>query len=288
MDLAEKRYFQTQSKFDNGLASQLELFSSRVAYENQKPGYTQAKLDYETSLLDFKQLLGLENTVEIELEGSINVVSYDLDPEELINKWMNEASDLKLKLLEIEQLELNRSITVRGNMTPTLSLSGEWGMSLNDPFNSGSWQNNEWSDNLSFGFSLSLPLDGYIPRSKRNIAVQESDDAIEKSRIEYDELRLKTMNKIYETVMELESYKEKMDLSELSMELAGETYLMAEESYNNGMSELLDVENAQKEMLSAEQNYVTAQYQYLSVIIDLESTLNISIEDILEDEQNEE
>ena len=87
--------------------------------------------------------------------------------------------------------------------------------------------------------------------------------------------------------MQIESYQEKMELSELSMELAKETYLMAEESYNNGMSELLAVENAQQEMLTAEQNCVTAQYQYLSVLLDLESTLNKSIEDIMEEQNNE-
>jgi outer membrane protein TolC len=288
LELARKRYVQTQSKFDNGLASRLELFSSRVTYENQKPGYTQAKLDYETALLDFKQLLGLESTLEIELVGTIDVVSYEFEPDDLINRFINEASELKLKLLEIEQLELSRSMAVRGNLTPTLSIFSEWGLNLNDPFNSESWKNDEWSDNLRFGFSFSLPLDGYIPRSKRNIAIQEVEDIIEKSRIEYEELRLNTINTIYQIVMELESYREKMELSELSMELAKETYLMAEESYNNGMSELLDVENAQKEMLSAEQNFITAQYQYLSVLIDLESTLDISLEDIQEEQHNEE
>jgi outer membrane protein TolC len=283
LELARKRYIQTQSKFDNGLASKLELFTSRVTYENQKPGLTQSQLDYETSLLDFKQLLGLESSTGLELEGTIEVVSYNFEPDELIGRWMNGSSDLRLKLLEIDQLELSRSITVRGNLTPTLSIFSNWGLSLNDPFNSESWGTDQWSDNFRFGFSLSLPLDGYIPKSKRNLAIRSVDDAIETARIQYEELRLNTMNTIYQIIMELESYREKMELSELSMELARETYLMAEESYNNGLSELLDVENAQKEMLSSEQNFVTAQYQYLSVLIDLESTLDISLEDILEE-----
>jgi outer membrane protein TolC len=280
IDLAQKRYIKAQSNFNNGLVPKLEVFSARVSYENQKPAYTQAKLDYQTQCLNFKKLIGLESTGDIELVGTLNIDFYTFDRDLIIRKWLNEIPNLQLKMNEIKQLEMNKAIAISSNLSPTLTLSGSWGTNIIDPFNSDSWHSGNWMDNVAFGISLSLPCDGFIPDSKKSMVIQEADDALLKARIELQELRLNIVNTISILLMQLETYREKIELSQLNTELAQQTYQMIEKSYKNGTSELLDVENAQQKLLSAHQDLLMAQYQYLSGLIDLESTLGKSLKDI--------
>jgi outer membrane protein TolC len=55
---------------------------------------------------------------------------------------------------------------------------------------------------------------------------------------------------------------------------------MAEEAYNAGSRELLEVQNAEIELKSAQLEVLKEKYTYLSALIDLEYQLNTKIEEL--------
>lgn len=283
MDLAGKRYQKAQTNFDNGLAPELDVLTARVNWESQKPAYTQAVLDYRTALLDLKETIGLENAADIEPVGSLQTEFRPLNHEKILKRWLDSVPDLQLKRNELQRMETAKAVTVCGNLTPTITLHGSWGTTVNDPWNGASWDAGTFTDAGTIGFSLNFPLDGFIPESKKNIAILEADDAVARTRLEMQQLRTSSVNTANVLFMRLTSYREKIELTALSSELAEKTFALTEESYKSGTSELLAVANAQQELLNARQDYLMARYNYLSTLIDLETFFDKTLEELTEE-----
>ncbi|MBN2351237.1 MAG: TolC family protein [Spirochaetales bacterium] len=277
MDLAGKRYQKARANFDNGLAPELDVFTARVNWEGRKPAYTQAVLDYRTALLDLKEMIGLEGATNIEPVGSLQTDFLTLDRDKIVARWLDSIPDLRLKRNELRRMETAKDAAVCGNLTPTLTLYGSWGTTVADPWNGASW------DAGAFGVSLTFPLDGFIPDSQKSVAVQKADDAVARARLELQRLRTSSMNTVDVLFMRLEAYREKIELSALNSELAEKTFVLTEETYKSGTSELLAVANAQQELLSARQDYLVAGYNYLSTLIELEAFFDRTLEELTEE-----
>jgi outer membrane protein len=283
MDLAGKRYQKARTNFSNGLVPELDMFTARVNWESQKPTYTQAVLDYRVALLNLKEMIGLEGLADIEPVGSLQTDFKTLDSDKIIGRWLDSIPDLQLKRNELRRMELAKSIAVCGNLTPTLTVYGSWGTTVADPWNESAWGAGTLADEGSLGVSLNFPLDGFIPDSRKDVTDQEADDAIARTRLELQQLRTGSVSNANILFMRLESYREKIELTALSSELAEKTFILTEESYKNGTSELLAVANAQQELLNARQDYLVARYNYLSTLIDFESFFDRTLEELTEE-----
>lgn len=71
LELALKQYEQVQTKFESGFASEMEVLSSQLSYEQLKTPIQQAKNQYQSNLLSLKALLGLDLAEELEVSGDI-------------------------------------------------------------------------------------------------------------------------------------------------------------------------------------------------------------------------
>lgn len=274
LDLALKRWEQMQSKYDNGLASELEVLETQSTYENLKPSYTTAYNSYQTQLMNFKSFLGIDLDQDIELNGDLDVEILDLDADALISTFLNnridiqnaqKAIDLKTSLYDIEKAS---------DMTPSLALSFDYSYYNSDLLDS------DWSDSASVSATISIPLNGFIEGSEEDIAISNAQRSIEQSQLSYESAVEDAQMEIKTLVMEIEGYKENIDICEIAMDISQKTYDATEEAYNLGATELLNLTEAQTTLFSAKQDLLTSQYNYLSAVFDLEKALNASVDEI--------
>jgi outer membrane protein TolC len=85
---------------------------------------------------------------------------------------------------------------------------------------------------------------------------------------------------IRSTVRSLEKARDSIDTLQLNVERARRAYQMAEEAYNAGSKELLEVQNAEIELKKARLEVLRERYNYIEALLDLEYALNTEIEDI--------
>ena len=128
---------------------------------------------------------------------------------------------------------------------------------------------------------VSLPLNGFIPGSSENLDIRDAERSIEQARLSLKDAIEGAEQDIRSLLMELDGYRENMEITGLSVELAGKTYEMTEEAYRLGTREILDVEDAQNKLLAANQDLLSSRYNYLSGLLDLEYALNASLDEIL-------
>ncbi|MBF9017508.1 MULTISPECIES: TolC family protein [unclassified Oceanispirochaeta] len=280
-ELAEKRYRQTLENYKNGFASELRVLQAQVSAADYKPELSQSRSDYDTRQRSFLILLGMDPESSVELTGNLEQAAVRLDSSELINRYIGSRQDIQAQQNKIESMENSRKSTRASGFSPNLTLSGGWSTSVNDPFLNDGWLPDTWSDTANLGLSLRIPLDGYIPGSAQKTAVSQTQDRIDQAKISLSAMMDSARTEILNLTQNLMTSQEKIELAGLNVILAQKSYEMTEESYNQGVMERLEVEDAQQSYLSAIQQKLSSQYQYLSGLIDLKYALNLdSIEEI--------
>ncbi|MDC7126058.1 MAG: TolC family protein [Spirochaetales bacterium] len=283
LDLAERRYQQTLNLYNNGLETELSTLSAKVSAAKLKPTYLKALESYNSALRSFLLLIGLEPDAEVEIEGSLDFSKSDFDSEALIDKFLMNRMDIKSALMNIEILENSRKKTASNSLAPSLGLSTSWYAGVNDAFGDASFSD-KLSDSLSLGLSLSIPLDDYIPGSSTNNTIKGIDDQIESAKMSLEDTIKDAKLEIINIVEQLKTLASTLEMSELNVELAKLTYDKSEESYEQGGTERLDVEDAQQDYISAKQECLESQYDYLSELIDLRYALGLESLDTIKNE----
>ncbi|OQY32921.1 MAG: hypothetical protein B6241_09690 [Spirochaetaceae bacterium 4572_59] len=274
LELAEKRYEQTLANYENGLASELSVMEAKTSYESLRPAYTNTRTSYETQVMSFKNLLGFDMALEIDVEGTLDIPLLDLDADDLVQSYLANRRDVQTGVTSLE-LEENLLAAVKaGKLTPSLILSSDWSSSagdLTDP---------DWADSATLSLLMSFPLNGYIGGSSEKVDIRHAERSVEQARLSLEETMERAEQEIRTLVMQLEGYKENMEITGLSVDLAQKTYEMTEFAYQQGTREILDVEAAQNKLLAANQDLLQSRYNYLSGLLDLDYALNTTLEEM--------
>ncbi len=274
LELAEKRYLQEETNYSNGLASQLTVLEARNSFEGLKPTLQETKTSYETQLMSFKKLLGLDLEQLIDVEGTLTGIDLELKGDDLLDAFLMQRNDILSAVNALKSAENQLAMTSAGYLSPSLSLSSGWTSSAPDAANP------EWSNSLTLSASLSLPLNGLIPGSSESLAIKDARRAVEQARLNLEDTVFTAEQDIRTILMELDGYRENIEITELSVDLAQKTFDMTEEAYLLGSREVLDVEDAQNNLLEAEQDLLLSRYNYLAGLLDLEYALNADLDEI--------
>lgn len=274
IDTAFKRYERAQVNYELGNIPYVEVLSYQVAWENMKPELINLQNAYETSLWEFKRLLGinLEESIEMigEIESDIRVYS----PEQLIDEFMFERLEVQYLAKVVEQIKVKKGMAAAQTMTPVLGLGYSWLPIKNDPFGNSS-SDSEWvQTDAGFKVTLTLPLDGFVPNSNKNIIVKQYKDQLEQAELSLEnEIRGNTID-IQSVVLQLNKSASTIKTLELNVDLAQENYNLVDSSYNEGILDFLDVQNADDELNKARLMVVNEKYNYISSLMDLYYIIN--------------
>lgn len=277
IDLAQKRYEQALVNFQNGLVSELNVLQAQNSVELLKPAYQDVKTAYENQLMAFQNLLGMDLSQRIELQGDLTVTQIELEAQLLIDTFLTGRLDVQSSQKNREILENKEKLLKAGKMAPSLSLSAKWDNGITSLSEEPSW-----SDSATISAYLSVPIDGFIPGSSDRTSINSAGRNVEKSSIQVENTMNNAEQEIRSLIMTLEGAWTNIETSELSVELAKKTYEMTEAAYSQGTSELLDVEDAQNKLLSAHQDLLLSKYRYLAGILDMELALNADINSVME------
>jgi outer membrane protein TolC len=287
LDLAQKRYEQARSNFENGLAPELEVLSAEVTVANLRPALDGVAAGYESQLLYFKFLLGIDRNDELELVGELETELYEIEAEDLISRYMAGRLDLRGLDKQLEAIGHLKKGTAMKLKTPTLSLGYSWGLSGSNanelpggvPVAIDPWS--DWGDRGTLSLGLQWQLDGFIPGSSTDVQLKEIQDSIDSLTLAKQMAIENAGIEITNAVNNLATARRTIEATTSSVELARRNYELTEEAYEVGTRELLDVESAQNDYLAATQQLLVAKYEYIAGLLDLEYALNVPRDEFL-------
>ena len=274
METSRIRYENNRDKYSRGQLSELDLLQSQYNYESQKPSIESAIISYENDLATFKLTLGLPQSEEIELVGSLQ----DFVPPEDFVKTVDSITVEDLPSVK----KLQASIELQKNSLAATKFSA-WGPSISATysysFSGGETAKSRYQADASGGDSLSLnvriPLDGYLPWSNGSLSVAAQKATLADLEIQLENTKTTAALEIKNSIKKLYQAKSQMAMLEQNVEIAQRAYDMTLRAYNAGSKDLLTLQNASDSLMSARLNQQQQLYNLICSILDLENTLGV-------------
>lgn len=265
-DTARQTYETNRRKYGQGAISQLDVLSSQVNYETQLPALQSAEISYDNDLAAFKQILGLEQDERIELVGSLDQIAAIKS----ISAEGIESKSLELAALE-KNLEIARNSLLAGRFSA-------YGPTLNAGWNyKPTWTNSSDGMNDTGGLSLSvtIPLDGFLPWSKKADNISAAKDAIANYQLQIADKKTSLQVSAQSGIKKIEHLISSIQSLESSVSLAEQSYRMTQEAYNRGSRNWTELLNARTSLEKARLNLKQQAYNLASSILNLENTLGV-------------
>ena len=283
----------TKAMYKQGLASEYDLLSAEVQLSNLRPNIIQTENSIKTSKLLFKMYLGLPESADFSLVGSLDdfadevaMASVPTNEVDLSNNADLRALDLQSKLLE-HQLELvnaSRLPTVAaftnfiysGNDN-TMDFGSLMGGGMGGSSSGGSSTKKEWwwQNPLSAGISISIPLFS----GGRNInKAHEIRNSISQLSLQKEYMRQSVNVQVESAFNNIVTAREKMTSNEITVRQAQKAYEIAQVRYNAGTGTILELHSSELSLTQARLNYSQAIYDYLAARADYEKIIGEGFE----------
>lgn len=261
----------TEAFYDNGMAMDIDVKRVRINLDNMKVQYdnAQAMLVQQMNLLKYMMDYPVEKNFALER----------VQAEKLSH---TELTGLSENLYEIQMLESQKTLAekqrklIRNGYIPSLSLSGNLSTSAFTDKARYWFQDNpssKWYTSYGVGVSLRVPIfDGLEKRNK----VRKAEMDIENARLNLENTRKNLQTKYLNATNDLMNSERNFFKQKDNYLLAEDVYAVTIDRYKEGIASMTEVLQDEMRMSEAQNNYITAHYNYqLNNLVLLKLTGNI-------------
>ena len=258
-EIARDNYLETQRRFENGVASRLEVLRAEVNWKITQPDTSQAERNLNVALQNLRNFAGLDRTTEVVLTETLDEYPPLPSFENAFDR-RNNRPDYQALAAQRRLRELNVAAE-RAKFYPSLSASLTYGwQSSGDDFDLSNG-----SDSLSAGLSLTIPI---FYGGSRFASLNQARLELQKTTTEIA-LQDDTIATELETLrLTLEEANLRISSAEQTLETAERAYEVSQTSVDNGLATQLELKDARVSLERARLNYVSAVFDYLSAYFD--------------------
>jgi outer membrane protein TolC len=264
---AEKQYQQTLANQKVGLVPELDVLSAQVALENIRPNLASAEVSFQNDIAAFKQTLGIDQKESISLDGTLDdalaLKSIDLSSVSVASPTVA-ALEKKLELARV-----SKSLAWSSACLPTFSLS--WNYKPTGLLKDGA----EFEDAGYASASVTLPLDGFLPWTSMNEAVQSANDSVKDLELQLASARTSLTLNVDSLLRSIDKSHTTLAARKLNVQLAEKTYAMMEDAYRRGTKDLLTLQNSGDSLDEAKVTMMKESYTLLAAVLDLEYAVGV-------------
>lgn len=264
---AKNLYNTNKAKYERGVLPRLDVLNSQISWQNARLSLDSAKTTLANDLATFKNLLGLDQNRDIELDGSLDgfVELTDVSIGGLSAK-SNTIASLE-KQVEIARNSL--TATRLAAWAPTLSAGYSYNLSTTTDSSS------DWNKSGSLTLGVSIPIDGFLPWSSGAQSIANQKDSLELLQLQLEDARNTLDIQISGYLNQVKNLESTIELRKQSLEFAEETYRLTADAYNNGTKDILALQNARNSLLEAAVNLKNQAYNLAVALLNLENSLGV-------------
>lgn len=258
-EIARDNYLETQRRFENGVASRLEVLRAEVNWKITQPDTTQARRNLQIALQNMKNLAGLSREDEITLQGSL-----ERFPElpEFAQPGEVQAGRPDYQVLVNEQRlrELNVAAQ-RAAFYPSLSASVNYGWQAS----SDEFDLSDPTDTLSVGLAMTVPI---FYGGSRFASLKQAKLEVQKVNTQLAQKESDIYTELENLRLILEEASQRIESAAQTLDTAEEAYSVTESSVESGLATQLELKDARVSLEAARLSYLSAVFDYLSAYFD--------------------
>lgn len=267
IDSAQKQYDQTLAKQKAGLVPEVDALSAEVTLENLKPNLESARTTLSGDLATFKQLIGVDLTADIALEGSL-AEALDLKEIDISGISTSSASVEKLEK-ELESARAQKNLVMAQTWFPTVSLGYAYRPTKSDAAGS------EWADAGSVSASVSIPLDSFLPFSSGAESVRSASDSVKDIELELANERVSDRIARENLLKSIAQSRSSLKARSLGVALAERNYALTEDAYKRGAKDILSLQSSADSLQEARVAHMQQSFSLISSVLDLENAIGV-------------
>ncbi len=275
LDIAKQHLAEAKAKYQQGLASNLDVLTQKVKVENIEPLVLQAKKNFELGNLYLRQILNRDPEDNIYLTWSEKDLKLPPTPslDELYRIAMERRPELMLSKLSVDAAHYNINIAKAGHM-PILALNADY--TYNGITENGFPQHKQdyyWSSTA--GITLSIPL---FEGGKVSSQVAQKELAYEQAVAAYQNKMKNVRIEVKEAWLNLEEARSRIEATKGVVDEARENLNAQMKRYRAGLTSQLEVNDAISNVNDSDLQFVQAVYDGAIALSDLKFAVGAEVE----------
>jgi outer membrane protein TolC len=224
---------------------------SLVELQTQQQRLTSFINDYEKQKIALARMIGLPLGQVYTLADAIPYREFPLgNLDGMIGRAMRDRADVQAASAQVRAAESARK-AAGAEYLPALDLAADYGaIGVNPAQAHGTFS-------VSGGVRFPIFRFGRIRAD-----IEEADAVLAQRRAEYEDVRRRAEQEVRNATLDITAAAQQVTVAESNRTLAAETLVQARDRFRAGVADTIEVVQAQESVASAEQDYITALYQF--------------------------
>jgi outer membrane protein TolC len=265
VETAEAQVKNAQALYDKavdqqkaGLSPAIDTLRAQVELQSRQQQLIAATNDLAKQKLSLARVIGLPAGQEFVLTDKTPYKAYTPQPLEVyLQRAYASRADYQAALAQVRAAELSRRSAGAGHY-PTVDLSANFGdIGVTPSQSNGTWQ-------VEGGINIPIFAGG-----KTHSEVLEADAQLKQARSQLGDLSGRIDYEVRASLLDLQAAADQVEVARISVELAEQTLAQSQDRFTAGVSDNLEVVQAQESVANAHENYIQSLYGHNLAKIEL-------------------
>jgi outer membrane protein TolC len=252
IETARTVYQQAVDRNTSGLNARIDVSRSQVELQTQQQRLTSLTNDFEKQKISLARLIGLPMAQRYNLS---DIIPYHdappADVDDLIQHALTSRPDVQAASVQVKAAELVRK-AASAEYYPSLDVSADYGAT-------GVTPTNQAHGTFSVAGGVQFP----IFRSGRIRAdIEQADAALSQRKAEYEDIKGRAEQDVRTALLDSGAAAQQVKVADSNRTLAADTLTQARDRFRSGVSDTVELVQAQESVATAEQDYISALYAF--------------------------
>jgi outer membrane protein TolC len=251
LDAANSLLQQTSQQREAGLVAQIDVNKNRVQALTQQQRVATLQNDLAKQKINLARLVGLPPNENYELTDDVPFAEAPpLAEDDAVKQALAQRFDIKAAEAQAHAAE--RTLTAaRAERLPTLSLSADYGVIGTNPAES--------HGTFSVSGTLRVPI---WQGGRADGDIEQANAALSQRRAELEDTRSKVESDVRNAFLDLKAAASQVDVARQNLDVTKQTLDLTRQRLEAGVTDTVDVANAQAAVASADLDYINAVFAH--------------------------
>jgi outer membrane protein TolC len=236
---------QARDMKNSGMVAGIDVLRAQVEVQAQQQRLVSARNVFEKTKLSLGRTIGLSPAQPFELTDKLPYKPLpEVTLEQALERAYQSRNDYQAAVAQVQAAELTRKAAI-GEALPTLQLNADYGAIGPNPGQSRA--------TYSATAGLKVPI---FQGGKVRGDTLQADAALKQRRAEAADLRSRIEYEVRSAFLDLQAASDQVQVAQQTVQLSGEELKQAQDRFSAGVSDNLEVVQAQQAVAAANDNYI--------------------------------
>ena len=262
---AQALYDQAVNLKNAGMTAGIDVLRAQVELQAQQQRLLLAKNDYDKQLLTLARTIGLPMGQDFNLADTMPASSpVPLTFDEALKRAYDKRSDYHQVQAQVQAAELSLK-AAKAERLPSLGVNGDYGILGKTPGNS--------HGTFTAAAGLSIPI---FQGGKIEADIMQADTVLQQRQAQLDDLRQRIEYEVRTAFLDVNAATQQLQVATSALNVAREQVAQSRDRFSAGVTNTVEVVQAQEQRATAEENYINSLYAHNVAKLNLARALGVA------------